>query len=310
MKKICSIICKRFLPLWCLEFLYQLRCKLFFYVTRNELNNYSKDNPEFFQKYKKELNYISTHKEIDLFNYNWKHQLKAKDIKVYLNPQKKMHYVLVDGNKPLYYPRGWSKSWIRFVHNALLIEALPQSPHRYFEPSFSPNEKDIFLDIGSAEGIISLLNIETVQKVILFETDPEWIEALQATFEPYKHKVRIVNKFVSNTDSETAITLDTYSKNFMPKDQAFFIKCDIEGNEMSFLQGASNFFSSTENLRIVMCTYHQLNDETNIRNYFDSMGSFEIKATNNYMIFPPYKSKEFIPPYFKKGLLRIAKSSE
>lgn len=310
MKKIYSIICKRFLPLWSLEFLYQLRCKLFFIFAINELGNYSKNNPEFLQQYKKELTYISTHKKIELFNYNWSRQLKGKDISVYFNIQKKMHYVLVDGNKPLYYPRRWSKDWIQFVHKALLIEALPQSPHRYFEPSFSPGENDIFLDIGSAEGIISLLNIDTVQKVILFETDPEWLEALQATFAPYKQKVCIINKFVSNTDSKTTITLDTFSENFRSEDQSFFIKCDIEGNEMSFLQGASKFLNSTKQLKLVICTYHKMNDEINIKKFFNNRGLFEISETNNYMIFPPYKSKEFRPPYFKKGLLRIIKSGE
>lgn len=44
-------------------------------------------------------------------------------------------------------------------------------------------------DIGSAEGNFSLSNIENVKKVYLFESDKEWIEALEATFRPWRDKV-------------------------------------------------------------------------------------------------------------------------
>jgi len=55
--------------------------------------------------------------------------------------------------------------------------------------------------------------IEKVSKIILFETNVNWVEALNATFEPWKDKVTIVNKFVGNINNSTNTTHDSYFPN-------------------------------------------------------------------------------------------------
>jgi 16S rRNA A1518/A1519 N6-dimethyltransferase RsmA/KsgA/DIM1 with predicted DNA glycosylase/AP lyase activity len=40
--------------------------------------------------------------------------------------------------------------------------------------------------------------VSGVNRIYMFEYDKEWIAALETTFEPYKDKVEIINKYVSN----------------------------------------------------------------------------------------------------------------
>lgn len=95
----------------------------------------------------------------------------------------------------------------------------------------------VFLDIGGAEGIISLQIVEKVKQIIIFECNREWITALNATFEPYKDKVKIVNKYVSNVTKGFSVSLDDFISEECIHEQNFFIKCDSEGSEVQFLEG-------------------------------------------------------------------------
>ena len=61
------------------------------------------------------------------------------------------------------------------------------------------NNKDVtgkvFVDVGCAEGYSSLEIIEEAKHVYLFEQNESWLEAIRATFEPWKDKVTIVQKY-------------------------------------------------------------------------------------------------------------------
>jgi len=52
---------------------------------------------------------------------------------------------------------------------------------------------------------------------------------------PWKEKVVIVNKFISNTTEDNHITLD----DFLAGNKIDFIKADIEGAERKLLKGAA-----------------------------------------------------------------------
>ena len=72
-----------------------------------------------------------------------------------------------------------------------MIEQDQRSAHHYFN-----NNKDVtgkvFVDVGCAEGYSSLEIIEEAKHVYLFEQNESWLEAIRATFEPWKDKVTIV----------------------------------------------------------------------------------------------------------------------
>jgi hypothetical protein len=129
------------------------------------------------------------------------------------------------------------------------------------------------LDIGAAEGIFSLDTIEFAQHTYLFECDNDWMNALNATFAPWKDKVTIIPKYVSDRDDESNITIDTFLEG---KDKTnLFLKMEIEGYEQAALQGAKNTLKEARDLDYAICTYHKENDAEEINrilldNHFES----------------------------------------
>ena len=77
------------------------------------------------------------------------------------------------------------------VYRGLLIEQDKRSAHRYVD-SYEELKGKTLLDIGAAEAIFTLDTIECIDHAYLFECDESWIEALEATFAPYKEKITIV----------------------------------------------------------------------------------------------------------------------
>jgi len=153
------------------------------------------------------------------------------------------------------------------------------------------------LDVGAAEGLLGLMNIEKIDKLYVFESEKEWIEALQATFEPWKDKVIIVNKYVSDKNEGDCATLDA-----MIKDEAIeLIKIDVEGAEQEILAGASDTLKRTK--KLCVCTYHKNGDEIAVKNYLDKSG-WTSSFSNNYIL---YILSELYPPYFRKCLIRAKK---
>ncbi|MDR2803365.1 MAG: hypothetical protein LBB22_03630 [Treponema sp.] len=121
-------------------------------------------------------------------------------------------YVLYDGKK-IFFPNDWSVYQIKMVYTSLLREQQVKSPHRYETDSICVRDGDIIADCGAAEGIWALSSVEKAGKIYLFECEENWIAALKKTFEPWKDKVEIVNKFVSDTNSGNNITIDEFFSN-------------------------------------------------------------------------------------------------
>ena len=181
--------------------------------------------------------------------------------------EKQLRYILHTGEKRLYFPNSQSEDKIRRTYISLTTEQDKDSPHRYVDSIEELRGKTI-LDIGAAEGIISLDAVEVADFIYLFECDPKWIEALNATFEPWKDKVRIIEKYIGNTNNETTQTLDNFFKD-KPKEN-LFIKMDIEGNEPMALEGSKNLFAEGKGLQFAVCTYHNKNDLKIISKILDS----------------------------------------
>lgn len=133
-----------------------------------------------------------------------------------------MKYVIHE-KKRLYFPKDWEIENIRSYYNNLCIEQDKDSPHRYETDRFVVQEGDVIADVGAAEGIWALHNAEKAEKIYLFECDKKWIATLQKTFEPWKEKYVIIDKYVSNTNDDKNVTLDS----FLRKKRINFIKADI-----------------------------------------------------------------------------------
>jgi hypothetical protein len=211
------------------------------------------------------------------YPYEWSLKYNTMDVKVFHDTQNDLKYVLHD-NKRLYFPKRQDENHIISTYIELMKEQDPECTHRYVD-TFEEFKGKTLLDIGAAEGIISLRAIEYCNFVYLFEYSEEWIEALLATFAPYKNKVAIIPKYVSDIDDEINITLNTFFKD-KPVDD-LFLKMDIEGAELSALKGASDIFKNGKKLDYAICVYHNEDDIKLIPDYFLQFG-YKSKANNGY----------------------------
>lgn len=230
-----------------------------------------------------------------MFPYENTRKYSKNDIEVIYDISCKMNYVMHNG-KRLYFPARFDKS-IKNYYNALRKEQDAQSPHRYEVDGFIVREGDIIADVGAAEGNWALDNIEKAGRVYLFETDGFWVEALSKTFEPWKEKVTIVNKFVSNKNTKNETTLDEYFKD----KRLDFIKADIEGAEISLLLGAKNVLADNSNLKLLICTYHRQDDGKRIKEILESSGYYT-EYSQKYMLY--INDPELEEPYIRRGLIR------
>lgn len=187
------------------------------------------------------------------------------NLKIDIEIQNNLHFV-IHNNKRLYFRKGLSKIKIEKMYIELLIEQDIRSAHHYFDDRNEVKGKT-FLDIGSAEGFSSLDIIEEVDRIYLFEQDERWIEALNATFEPWKEKVQIVKKYISDFNDNEHQTLDDF---FMNKSKEnLFLKMDIEGEERKALNGSKTLFKESRNLSFAISTYHENDDEKIISDFLN-----------------------------------------
>ena len=238
---------------------------------------------------------------LGVFPYPWVNIKEAPSIKVFHDNEKKLPYVLLD-EKKLYYPNDLTDDDIKnsyyFVQK---IEQHALSPHRYLTPDFNVSEYDIVVDCGVAEGNFSLAIVEQVKKIYLFEPEERWMEPLKATFTPWKNKIVIVQKYLSDISNENTVTLDEY---FVGKESPTFCKIDVEGYEERVLNGSKRLLSSGKLKKIVTCTYHYADAEEKLGKILRSY-DYITTPSSGYMLFSMFD--ELKPPYFRRGLLRCVK---
>ncbi len=184
--------------------------------------------------------------------FTFREEYERQSFPVFEDKERHMHYVLNKNGNRLYFQRNMAVEKIEKYYRILAMEQDVRSPHHYLD-SMEEVKGKTFVDVGCAEGFTSLEVIEYVSHIYLFEQDEMWVEALNATFEPWKDKVTIIPKYVSDNNSEQHITLDYFFQD-MEKTQ-LYIKMDIEGAERYALQGGKNLFMNNS-LKFAICTYH------------------------------------------------------
>ncbi len=242
--------------------------------------------------------FVRTH-GVGIFPYSFTSKYKKEGIAVYTDDQNGLKYVLME-DKRLYFKRRWTADRIRRSFHDLTLEQDEASPHRYLTSTFNLSKADVVADFGAAEGNFALAIVDKVSKIYLFECDPEWIEALQCTFAPWKDKVDIIPKFVSDTNDESHCSGDVFFRDM----EVTFLKIDVDGGERPLLKGFKQILHNRANLRIALCTYHQHGDQAEFTDLLETAG-FTVCPSQGYMIF--YYDKKLKPPYIRRALIRGVK---
>ncbi|MDR2430858.1 MAG: FkbM family methyltransferase [Candidatus Margulisbacteria bacterium] len=238
---------------------------------------------------------------LNVFPYNFNKKYKPTNILVHYDNACGLNYVFYE-NKKMYFPKDWDKQRIQYYYTSLLVEQDISSPHRYASSSFQVQNNDVVLDCGTAEGNFALSVVEKAQKLYLFEIEKEWLTALEKTFAPWKDKVVIVNKYISDNSDNNCITLD----NLFPTEKINFLKADIEGAELQLLNGAKSLLARSTKLRVVLCTYHKQGDAELFDRILTAKG-FKTEFSAGYMLV--YVLPNFAPPYLRRGVIRATKLS-
>ncbi len=239
---------------------------------------------------------------LDFINYDFAYDHYQRPVEI-LDDQNYRYYIAVILGRRMYLPKSKlntdekAKNYVR----SLLLEQDIGSPHRYLSDDFYLNSDACVLDIGAAEGIFTLLNMDRIGKAYLVESDEEWIRALKLTFADVSDKVEIIPGFVSDRNEGNCITIDS----IVEDRKVDFIKMDIEGAEIDALKGARTALIS-RNIDVVVCSYHYPEDYDRIYRMMESYGYDDISHSEGYLTPIRYdmidKTETF--PRLSRGILR------
>lgn len=251
--------------------------------------------------WEEELRYILKNKKIEVFPYVWTREYENKTVEILKDDKYGMKYVLHKGKK-LFFPKGYSDTFIKKYYLSLIMEQDERSPHCYFENNEDSLKDCIFVDVGAAEGIISLEIIDKVQSAILFECNEAWKKALEATFSPWHEKIQIVSKFAGNVKGKDTVELDDwFSTMLLDAKRELVLKLDVEGSEKEVLQGAEKLLQKAVKTAYV-CTYHRQEDFEILVDMLKKY-DYNIKATEGYMFYGTQNDESF-----RKGVIRAYKN--
>lgn len=271
-------------------------------IKRREILKYYKNNTDL--ELQKVLDYMKEAESLEVFNSSEmkEYYINLKVESTY-DQKNKMYFVNHHGKKMYLRSSFDTKEKAENYYKSLLLEQYLKSPHRYLTEKFNLNESKCLVDCGGAEGIFTLENIDNIEKAYIFECDKEWVKALKLTFEQYKNKVEIIEKFVSDKDTADEMTIDKLQTAI--NDKIDFIKMDIEGAELKALNGAKDVLKKNKDLKWVICCYHNQDDEKEIRKI---LKDFNLETTKGYMLFWYNIGLENLkPPYFRRGIIRASK---
>jgi predicted RNA methylase len=257
------------------------------------------ENIQLNEEQKEVVEYLKN-RTVSVFPYPFADKYVKDNVEVFRDEEKGLLFVIHEG-KRLYFKRSMTINSVKSLYCGLQMDQDLKSPHLYLEGTFDLSKNDVIADVGAAEGNFSLSNIDRVKKVYLFEYDKEWVEALKATFEPWKEKVVIVDKFVTDKDSDSTIDIHNF---YNSHPDINFFKVDIEGEEQKFLNACEPIFKDSTGIKLAICTYHKQNDEKDFTKQLVELG-FKVTPSKGYMIF--IFDDLIAAPFLRKGLLRVEK---
>lgn len=237
---------------------------------------------------------------LHVFNYAFVSDYANMECEIGYDSGKNLFYAIFN-EKKMFFSRSFNTmEKARQYFKWLCMEQDIKSPHRYVKDIDSLGNDLIILDAGAAEGNFSLSLVEKAKKIYLFEPDKNWVEALRYTFEPYKEKVVIIEKNLSDYENRTTTTIDKEMKNEIID----ILKMDIEGEELYALKGGIQTLKRSPGIKCFVCTYHQEFAYDAIKALFEEI-KFGTEVSCGYMWFPenPVSKRT---PILRHGVIRAA----
>jgi hypothetical protein len=245
------------------------------------------------------LKYLKTHKYAS-FPFFWTQKYDTFLPEVYRDQEHQRYFVHFEG-KRMYFPQRFTETHVIWAIRSIFKEQDAESPHLYLTPEFQVEPGSIVVDAGVAEGNFALSVVEQAKRLYLVECEEEWLEALKLTFAPWKEKVVFIRKFMSDSESETTVSIDGLLKPF--DREKYFIKMDIEGFEQKALSGMKDLVTSGNAVKMNVCTYHQPGALKEIEAILNNYG-FQFEVSKGFVLY-------FQPgdePSFRKVLIRAQKA--
>jgi len=227
--------------------------------------------------------------------YDFTEKYRPENIPLHTDEERGLYYTLFRGHR-LYYKDAGRAGKAKRYFNSVFMEQDPASPHRYLTEEFDVAPGDVVVDIGAAEGNLSLDVVERAGKVWIFEVCPGWVKALQATFEPWKEKVEIIRKMVSDRTEDDRVALDDVFDGGRKID---FVKIDVEGDEDAVIRGMRHLLEEKRVKKIALATYHRQADAEKFSRLLGEYG-YDISFSRGYMIF----RRGIEEPYLRRGILK------
>ena len=228
-----------------------------------------------------------------------------EDVHVKTGHENGLPYVLHAGSKKVFYPAGTGESALVESYKGLVYAegitgagALEESPHCYEDSEFFLENGECLLDVCSADALFAVEKIDKVKKAFLFECERCWQTPLKCTFFPYREKVRIISKMVSDSTSKhTTRIVDAIGKDINADDR-FFVKMDIEGGERFVIKGNEDFFRNNK-VKLSCCVYHRQDDAIVIKDTLERFG-YTTRFSKGYMLIG---MNGMHYPYFRYGVI-------
>lgn len=178
----------------------------------------------------------------------------------------------------LYWPKTFSLDRL----DQVICETFDKKDWHYYQWKHTPIEQgEILLDIGTAEGLFSLCEVNKCSHIHLVEPSHTFMSCLEKTFEPYRNKVTIHNVAIGNEDGTVAFSEDSLDGKIalgnkgntketpirkidsIIQGRVTYLKADIEGFELEMLKGAEQTIKINKP-KIAITTYHDENNPDEI----------------------------------------------
>lgn len=205
-------------------------------------------------------------------------------------------------NGNLFFPHYMTDDDVRMAYIGLVnsenIIGDEGGPHCYQDAMHRVEIGDVVLDIGCAEALFALDNVDKASKVYLFEALSEWSKPLSRTFASYSSKTVFVNKLVSDKTGRNSTTITDAVHPNGGIERRYFVKMDIEGWERCVIQGNVDFFMNNK-VKLSCCVYHRQDDAQVIEAMLKKMG-YKTRFSEGWML-PTMNGIHY--PYFRHGVI-------